>query len=151
MRDYVITRAEETENDLTHWKYVSKKKVNGKWKYKYSVGTDGYNDGKDSYQKNLRFNNNETGGGVTVGTGKSKSLNKYLSLTVSSGKGSSNAKDYKQINKKIGNFRVTGEYNKKIKYLDVAVSYKNPKVKKSAAKGKTYATKFMSQAGAKRR
>lgn len=143
MRDYIVTRDGYTGEELTHWKYVSKKKVNGKWQYKYSVKTDGYNDGKDSYQNYLRVNNNQTGGWATVGTGKSKSLNKYVSFTASGGKGSSNVKDYKQIDKKIGNFRVTGEYNKKIKYLDLAVSYSSPKVKKSASKGKKYVKKFI--------
>lgn len=142
MNDYVITRADDTGEELTHWKYTSRKKVNGKWRYTYGVSTGGYNDGKDSYQKNISVNNKQTGGGVTVGTGKSKSLNNYVGLTVSSGKGSSNYKDYKQVDKKIGGFRITGEYNKKIKYLDVAVSYSNPKLKKTISKGTKYISKL---------
>lgn len=61
---------------------------------------------------------------------------------MSSGKGSTNYKDYKQVDKKIGGFRITGEYNKKIKYLDVAVSYSNPKLKKTISKGTKYISKL---------
>ena len=37
MSDFVITReSENTNNELMHWKYISKKKVDGKWQYKYT-------------------------------------------------------------------------------------------------------------------
>lgn len=33
------------EDEMMHWKYIYKKKVNGKWRYYYDVGDAGYIDG----------------------------------------------------------------------------------------------------------
>ena len=33
------------DDELMHWKYIKKEKVNGKWRYYYNVGDAGYIDG----------------------------------------------------------------------------------------------------------
>lgn len=150
--EYVIKRADELyhsdeyvgedySDGICHWKYIDKKKVNGKWRYIYKLEKGGYDLGKNLHEKTLSLKNTETGSGVTAATG-TKGAKSYVSISKSGGKGKGFTWDYQKVEKKIGNFTVTGKYNKKVKYFSMKISYTNPKIKKATSKGKNFINKL---------
>ena len=119
-------------------KYLKKVWKNGRWRYYYTQ-TGGFNN-ESASQKSTTVGNNQTGRYTTVSSGKSKTLGKYVGIT--SGGKSSGGDDYKSINKSVGGLKISGEYSKKDKYLDVSIGYNDPKVQKKAAKGKAFLKKL---------
>ena len=60
-----IARMGASDNELKHWKYISKKRgKNGKWIYTYPTSTKKPIDGE--YEKNLEFNSRKNGGEETI-------------------------------------------------------------------------------------
>lgn len=54
MANYIYTNGVlQNTNELKHWKYLKKKKVNGKWRYYYS--DDEYNNAKSEYESAKKF------------------------------------------------------------------------------------------------
>lgn len=73
MSDYIITKDGLVDtNSLQHWKYVKKKKVNGKWRYYYD----------DSYLKEAESNYKKAETDYTVSGGKlaAASLNQHSAI-----------------------------------------------------------------------
>lgn len=127
-------------NELQHGshKYLKKIWKNGRWQYFYNQ-SGGFNEGSSS-QKYTTVGNNKTGRYVTAVSGKSNSLGNYVGITTGGKKSGSN--DYKDIDMKVGGLKVSGEYSKNDKYLDINIGYNDPKFQKKVAKGKAFLKKL---------
>lgn len=121
-------------------KYIKKDWKNGRWRYYYNVSRSGFNNGQNN-QNNTTIENSKTGRYTTVSSGKSNSLGRYVGITTGGNRSGGN--DYRDINKKVGNLTVSGEYSAKDGYLDVSIGWKQPRVRKAAAKGQAYVSRMI--------